>query len=240
MQIIPISELTFDPCLNSVDFFYSFTSDLTKHIDYFYSILSNEEIERAKKFHFEIDRQTYIVSHGSLRFILAKKLNIKPLDIVYTKNSFEKPIIEKPNCFFNLSHTSNFFGIVYSNKFSIGVDIEKFERDINWQAISERFYSDEENEQINHSEKAEQVRTFTATWTRKEAILKAIGCGMVNDLKEINSVNEHFQLTNELVKSIGFEPEFLRLNLKTFICENHVASIAFPENFKINSQKIEL
>ena len=240
MWLNPVSELTYESGSTSIDLYYNSTNNLIKHLDVFSKILSEEEIERANKFHFDTDRQTYIVSHGALRILLAQKLNILPNEIKYSKNAFEKPFIDIPNCFFNLSHTSNFFCVAFSNKYPIGVDVEQFERNISWQAIASKFFSDAENEVINKSEKKDHLRYFVAIWTRKEAILKAIGCGMVNDLKEINSVNNWFELTSELIESIGFDPKYKSYNLKTFILENHIASIAFPDNYKINCFEFKL
>ena len=240
MWLNPLSELTYESGITDIDLYYNSTNNLINHLGAFSKVLSEEELDRANKFHFEKDRQTYIASHGALRILLAKKLNILPEEIIYSKNTFEKPLIEVQNCFFNLSHSSNFFCVAFSNKYPIGVDVEQFERNIHWQAIASKFFSDAENEVINNSEEKDQSRYFLAIWTRKEAILKAIGCGMVNDLQKINSVNDQFEITSELIESIEFDPIYKNYYLKTFVLESHLASIAFSENYKINSFEFKL
>jgi 4'-phosphopantetheinyl transferase len=240
MLLQPLSEVTFNSNAVDIDFYFCSTEELVKHIDYFQSILSNEEIERANKFRFESDRQTFVIAHGALRTILAKALNIKPIEITYTRNNFEKPLIEKPNCHFNLSHTSHYFSIAFSKHRPIGVDIEKFERNIYWRTISKKFFSEKENEIIFKAEENEQIQNFVAFWTRKEAILKVIGCGMVNELKEIDSSSDLFLLPQKPEKLLGLKPESIQYHIKSFLCENHMASIAFAQDFKINKLDLKL
>ena len=69
----------------------------------------------------------------------------------------------------------------------IGVDIERIDRDVDCAAVAETVFSSKEIEQL-HSTAAERQRdAFFATWTRKEAYLKATGLGFSSDLPAIST-----------------------------------------------------
>ena len=76
------------------------------------SLLSKDEIERANKFHFEIDRIRYIVTRGQLRFLLGKYLNKKADRFRFTYNKYGKPALSDSAIHFNVSH-SNKMGLLF-------------------------------------------------------------------------------------------------------------------------------
>lgn len=117
--------------------------------------------------------------------------NIKEVPpILY--NSFGKPFLpDCPSLNFNISHSKNIVIIGFSLDTPIGVDIEFVENKVNIQDYIDIF---NEIEMKNISNTLNTFNQFYISWTRKEAILKALGYGF--------SLNPH--LLNTLENNIRF------------------------------------
>ena len=104
---------------------------------------------------------------------------IKDLKMDY--NEHGKPFLSHyPNVFFNISHCKN--GIAVTVDFSpVGIDIESF-RKSNLSLINKTM-NPTEAEWIRAS--SEPVEVFTQYWTKKEAVVKLRGTGLVDDLHHI-------------------------------------------------------
>ncbi|MCK5664900.1 MAG: hypothetical protein KAI17_15520, partial [Thiotrichaceae bacterium] len=78
-------------------------------LDEYRSILSIEEIAKYKRFHFEKDRHSYLISHALVRKVLSSYCDVKPDEWGFTNNQHGKPDISPeikcPALKFNLSHT---------------------------------------------------------------------------------------------------------------------------------------
>ena len=59
--------------------------------------LSAEERQRAARFHFDADRDRYIVAHASLRDILARYLQCEPSELKFSTNEYGKPSLNRSN-----------------------------------------------------------------------------------------------------------------------------------------------
>src|SRR5574337_1628623 len=56
-------------------------------------VLSEEERKRAARFHFERDRQSWIIAHGILRMLLARYLQLEPQQVRFVANEYGKPAL---------------------------------------------------------------------------------------------------------------------------------------------------
>ena len=110
---------------------------------------------------------------------LLRPLGINDLDFCF--NEHGKPFLKHhPNIHFNLSHCKN--GIAVVVDFSpVGIDIESFRRS-NLALIS-RTMNPAEAEWIRAS--FDPVEAFTQFWTKKEAVVKLRGTGILDDLHGI-------------------------------------------------------
>lgn len=173
----------------------------------FLDSLSSDERKRARSFVFDKDRNFYIFGRGLLRSILAKYLGITPKQILFTYNSFGKPAT--PSLYFNLSHSSHQLLIALSSEKEMGVDIERIRHIPENVHENSPFFSAEEQKHIL-SAKNNQNAFFTC-WTRKEALIKAIGEGMsfslLSQLSTLSSsvmVAEQFWTIENLPASIEY------------------------------------
>jgi len=110
---------------------------------------------------------------------LLKPLGISDLKMDYNKHG--KPYLRHyPNIHFNLSHCKN--GIAVVVDFSpVGIDIESFRKDNI--ALVRKTMNPAEAEWIHSS--TDPVETFTQFWTKKEAVVKLRGTGIIDDLHHV-------------------------------------------------------
>ncbi len=150
-------------------------------------ILSDDEIIRAGKFHFERDRDWFICSSGLLRIFTSVYSGISAKEINFTFNEFGKPSLSPKHknneLHFNLSHSKNFMSVGFVKKSVIGLDIElmKFLKD--HLEIAKRYFSESEIEQLNTFPKEKILEGFYTCWTGKEAVIKFSGEGLSYPLK---------------------------------------------------------
>lgn len=109
---------------------------------------------------------------------------LKPIgvnDLKMDKNEHGKPyLIKHPEVHFNLSHCKN--GIAVVVDFSpVGIDIESFRK--NNLSLLQKTMNPAEAAWIRAS--SDPVEAFTQYWTKKEAVVKLRGTGLVNDLHQI-------------------------------------------------------
>ena len=110
---------------------------------------------------------------------LLKPLGIQDLEMNY--NEHGKPFLTRhPEIHFNLSHCKNGIAVVV-NSSPVGIDIESF-RNSNL-ALIKRTMNPTEAEWIQAS--SAPIEAFTQYWTKKEAVVKWRGTGLVNDLYHV-------------------------------------------------------
>ena len=110
---------------------------------------------------------------------LLKPLGITDLEMGY--NEHGKPfLLHHPDVHFNLSHCKN--GLAVAVDFSpVGIDIESFRKSN--LALLRRTMNPAEAAWIEAS--GDPVEAFTQFWTKKEAVVKLRGTGIVNDLHHV-------------------------------------------------------
>ena len=101
-------------------------------------------------------------------------------------NSFKKPFIDKKT-YFNLSHSSEIVICAFSQKDEIGIDIEEIKENKDFHDILPLFFTIHEQNKILDAKNS--VTEFYKLWTRKEAVLKAMGVGLNFKLNEIDVCN---------------------------------------------------
>ena len=151
--------------------------------------LSDDEIGRAARFHFERDRKRFAETRIALRKILAAYIPLKAHEIKFDYQQNGKPeISESQNCNcirFNVSHSGNFAIIGVTLKRGIGVDIEKY-RKMEFLEIARRYFSEREYGELQAIPAQDLQRYFFSCWTRKEALLKGLGEGIANLLDQVS------------------------------------------------------
>jgi 4'-phosphopantetheinyl transferase len=144
--------------------------------------LSQDEREKAGRFHFAIDRKRYVVGRGVLRRLLARCLDTRPDELSFDYSRFGKPglasAFAQSQLQFNVSHSGDLVLVGLAVGRAIGIDIERIRTDVAVERIAERFFSPRERAALATLEPSRQIDCFFACWTRKEAYIKAHGEGL--------------------------------------------------------------
>jgi len=115
-----------------------------------------------------------------IKNIIDEKLKIQPKKIIISKNAYGKPYLtNKRNFHFNISHSGKWVVCAVGER-PVGIDIEFIDQ-INLETaekIAERFFSDEEYEDLFTREEKDILAYFYEIWTLKESFIKAIGKGL--------------------------------------------------------------
>jgi 4'-phosphopantetheinyl transferase len=144
-----------------------------------YERLSMEEQERARRFRVERPRNEFVLTRGTLRFLLARYLGGTPQDIRFRYAVQGKPALEgESSLSFNVSHTNGLALLAFVRQRAIGVDVENVARKTEAERLAERFFSERERQALRRLEGDELRAAFFRCWTRKEAYIKAKGEGL--------------------------------------------------------------
>ncbi len=85
---------------------------------------------------------------------------------------------EWPDLHFNLSHSGRHVLLAFARGQPLGVDIESRNRRVSHVAIAQRFFAPDEAQAIAALAADRRGDAFRHLWTRKEAVLKALGVGL--------------------------------------------------------------
>jgi 4'-phosphopantetheinyl transferase len=142
--------------------------------------LSADELQRAERFVTARDRERFVVARGGMREILAHEVGISPgkIEFHYTKHG--KPELIPPAIFFNLSHSQNRAALAISSGCEVGIDIEAI-RPLK-EDIAANYFSRGEIAELDGLPPDDRLAGFYRCWTRKEAVLKALGEGLSRPL----------------------------------------------------------
>lgn len=173
-------------------------------LNYVYKYLSNFELERFNKIIFSKDKYLYAMSKILLKKIICESFNVEIKDIVIDFAAGGKPYLKWPNkdFFFNISHTEGAIAIAIA-PFEIGVDVENVYNRIFSDRILKYVFHDSEISSINVSLNKNKKKFLF--WTRKEAILKASGFGLIDGLYLINTNLHNIFIFKKFWKIISYD-----------------------------------
>lgn len=144
--------------------------------------LTPDESDRAARFHYERDRNHFVVARGQLRYILGRYLEMEPAKLRFRYSSYGKPSLSSEltdvALRFNLSHSHGWALLAVAIGREVGVDIEHVRPEVAGERIAERFFSIREIKVLRALPVHLQAEAFFNCWTRKEAYIKARGEGL--------------------------------------------------------------
>jgi len=159
--------------------------------------LSISEKHRRDRFRFETDRRDFSVAHDLLRQTLSSYSDLSPSDWHFSIDACGKPSIDSNDpklreLSFSLSHTQGFVACAVTKKMPVGIDVERIDQSLPAQEIADRYFSEEEVQQLRGFSNNLRVVRFAELWTLKEAFLKALGVGHFGSATDISfRLNEH-------------------------------------------------
>ena len=153
-------------------------------------LLSAGERERHDRFHFDVDRDAYLVAHALTRRVLATAAGVEPHSLEFVEGDRGKPELCAPAAAlelrFNLSHTRGLVACAVTQQRVIGVDVERVDRRVELLPVARHVFSEREVAGLTAlADEAQRLRFFEL-WTLKEAYVKAIGKGLAGPLRAIS------------------------------------------------------
>ncbi len=153
------------------------------------NVLSPDEYGKAVRIVIPEKRLQYISACVFLRRILAQYVENNPgnLEFVYTPAG--KPSLSGEHSgklFFNISHSFGKMLVGITSTGEIGIDIEKINKRRLINKIAERRFAERERYLLESCREDESSRFFCTLWTRKEAVLKAAGTGLLFPIRNID------------------------------------------------------
>ena len=162
-------------------------SDADKLQEY-QSLLSADERQRYRRFHFDRDRHHYLVAHALLRSALSAYVDVAPSNWQFSGNRHGRPEISAPDIVpplrFNLTHTNGLVACVVNLELDCGIDVEQVSARGNLTGIAEKMFAASEQQVLQALDGQAFVERFFSYWTLREAYCKALGVGIANSRKD--------------------------------------------------------
>ena len=152
------------------------------------SVLSDEEREQYRRFHFARDARDYAAAHALLRHTLSLSGDRTPAQWQFAKTDAGKPFLlgaRADRASFSLSHTRGMVACAVTSGAEVGVDVECVDRDLDGEEIAARFFAPVEAAQLMDVKGDARRDRFFDLWTLKEALVKALGRGMAVSLSSL-------------------------------------------------------
>ncbi len=145
------------------------------------ALLDGEERERAARFLRATDRWRFITSHAALRLLLGQALALPPATLAFAREPGGRPVLVGPGegaLNFSLSHSGDHALVGYVTGARIGVDLETRRPLPDALQIARGHFADDEVAALAALPPQAFEAAFFGLWTRKEAVVKALGAGL--------------------------------------------------------------
>ena len=114
---------------------------------------------------------TYQFSRGCLRYVISSMTGLDPLDIPLKADPGKPSFLAEGLGHISMSHCSDALLIGWSAT-KIGVDIERKDRQFKAQKLSKRFFTTDENSEIEYLTPSQAKEIVLKRWVVKEAAIK--------------------------------------------------------------------
>ena len=148
------------------------------------ALLSPVERERAAAYRREEDRLRSVAAYGALRQLAGAALEEDPARLVIGRQPGGRPVLRDFPLHFNLSHSGRVVLVALSSGAPVGIDVEEARPlDDFRQLAAHAFHPAEVAALQSYAEDRAQLGFFRL-WTRKEALVKALGLGLALPLDQ--------------------------------------------------------
>jgi 4'-phosphopantetheinyl transferase len=152
------------------------------------AVLSRPERDRLARLVSPVARARFAAAHTAVRYVLGGYLDVDPAEIQLGRrpccrcgsNAHGRPAVVWPATVLNhnVSHSSGHWLLAVALGGPVGVDIERH-RDADIGRLAAACLSGTESSFLARQPRAARPPVFFRCWTRKEAILKACGVGII-------------------------------------------------------------
>ena len=156
-----------------------------ERLDELTAFLAADELDRARRFRFQRDRDRFVAGRGRLRELLGGYLSQAPAEVHLHYTAYGKPFVRSDvDLRFNVAHSGPRVLFAFRCGADVGVDVELLGPKAADDLVAERFFAGREVSDLRRLPPALQARGFLTCWTRKEAYIKARGEGLSLPLQD--------------------------------------------------------
>jgi phosphopantetheinyl transferase len=154
------------------------------------NVLSPDERLRASRFPERL-RRRYVAGRGRLRLLLARLLDDRPGAITLDYGRWGKPVLAGAfagRLHFNLTHSQDEALIAFSRTNPVGIDLEMLAPayTVEWSIrMAASILCDAELSEWQQLPDGNKPGMLLEAWVAKEAVLKAIGCGIAGGMLRV-------------------------------------------------------
>jgi len=158
--------------------------DAAQDLDALLAWLSDEERRRAERFRRARDARAFLFRRAFRRSVLARYAGVGPGELAFETGAHGKPCLSAPHerVLFNASSSGPWALVAVSAGHELGVDVERAdERFLGLEELARlarRVLTEAEQAALGRLPAPARARAFLRAWTRKEALLKALGTGL--------------------------------------------------------------
>jgi 4'-phosphopantetheinyl transferase len=188
-----------------VDLLHTGNTDALAKLEAYQRFMTPDEHERMKRFVFEKDRKSFLLTRALVRTMLSRYAPVDPAAWRFITNVHGRPeILDRPDGVpdlrFNISHTNGLIACAVTIGREVGVDVEHVGRRLTHD-IAGRHFAPSEVADLRRLTDDEQRTVFYDYWTLKESYIKARGFGLALPLGDFA-----FKLNPPAPPTISFEP----------------------------------
>lgn len=180
--------------------------------------ITPERKHRIAYLHKDSDKQLSLYVEILCRYAVGVTLNCSPNEIKIKKTERGKPYVlphKNGSIKISLSHSGDYVVCAIASE-NIGVDIEKI-KEFPFEII-ELVFDVSEREYIDKAQ--DKQKASYMLWTRKEALLKKEGLGLIDEIKQFNVLKSN---SNNLFQTIQIHNHILT------VCSNLKEKVKFHE-----------
>lgn len=160
--------------------------------------LPSEEARQASKHRFAKDCREFVVRRAVLRQLLARYSRQRAAELHFGFGRDGKPVLRNvEGLHFSMSHACG-VAVVAIARHPVGIDLEHVQKDLFGpsscgralfgEALVEQCLSDREQSYVRGLPAEQRNQALYRCWTRKEAVLKALGTGLLYPPQQVNVI----------------------------------------------------
>jgi 4'-phosphopantetheinyl transferase len=148
-------------------------------------MLDRSEQARAQRYRLADDRDRCLLGAALLRTVAGQHLGVRPADVSVDRtcprceSQHGRPVLAGTGLHASVSHSGDVVAVAITRAGPVGVDVEA-ERAIDFSAVTDSVCTPAERACVGGP------GDFYAYWTRKEAVLKATGDGLLRPMTELS------------------------------------------------------
>ncbi len=174
------------------------------------------------------DRDRFLLGRLMLRELIAAETGLEPMAVGLSRDAHGRPFLpDDAGLDVNLSHSGDRVAAAIGRGLSVGIDVEQHRDGIDLAGVGRQVFTPNERAAILAAG-AGAVAAFFRQWTLKEALVKALGRGFLDDPRRIEIRHAAGGLVTPVFVGPGTDDLGSGWSLQPLDCgDGHAGALAF-------------